>query len=309
MINKCLKLNTYTPYTSYTPLNTAIFWKSLGIATIPIIYRDKRPDSKLLLNHKWEPFQKNLPTDTELAKWFSSGFHNIGVVVGWQNLVVIDFDTIPAYNKWLLWITRKPFNKILKSTLKVQTYRGVHVYLITEYPAQNAKLEGIDIKAQGGYVLTPPSIHPSGASYSVIEGKFPSRVEALSDVLPTELLISHTEYSSSEVVNINALPKFHCEDPWVAAENVFSPSEDLIYQIKKKYRIEQLLNVQIKKGRWLTTQCPFHDDQSPSFWIDIQRQLCGCFTCCMKPMDVINLYAHIHNLTVQEAIRVLAHNG
>jgi len=37
-------------------------------------------------------------------------------------------------------------------------------------------------------------------------------------------------------------------------------------------------------------------------WIDIQNQLCGCFTCTSMPMDVINLFAKLNHLSNQEAI-------
>jgi len=129
-------------------LQQAQFWQKLGIATIPIRYKDKRPELK-----SWQEFQKRLPTNTELSKWFSGPFHNLGVVVGWQNLAVIDFDSDTEYARWQLWIARRPVYRWIRQTLQVKTARGVHVYVTTAQPAQNAKLPGIDIKAVGGYVL------------------------------------------------------------------------------------------------------------------------------------------------------------
>ena len=58
----------------------------------------------------------------------------------------------------------------LPATFAVQTARGMHFYFA--YPAtgtirnSTGKLgAGLDVRGEGGYVLIPPSTHPSGASY------------------------------------------------------------------------------------------------------------------------------------------------
>lgn len=286
-------------------LQQAQFWNKLGISCIPIRYRDKRPALK-----SWEEFQKRLPTHTELLKWFSGPLHNIGVVVGWNNLVVVDFDSDTEYARWQLWIARRSIYRWIKQTLQVKTARGVHVYVTTAQSAQNAKLPGIDIKAVGGYVLAPPSVHPSGVEYSVLSGTLPVRIEALSDILPAELLSQHTELPQfRKVVSPVTLPV--TDDPWGVAENPIEPDRDLIEQIKQRYRIENFFPKLIhKKDRWSMTNCLFHDDKSPSMWVDTERQLCGCFAgCTVQPYDVIDLYARLHNLSIQDAIRIMARVG
>lgn len=302
-------INLVTPSdTTDTLLDHARFWNQLEVAVIPISYRDKKPDSRLLPDGDWGCFKTRLPSDTELLKWFAGGFHNYGVVVGWRNLVVVDFDDLQAYMRWSLWIARrKTINRTVQAALKVSTSRGIHVYFTTVTPAQNAKLPGIDIKAQGGYVLGAGSIHPSGRSYSVIEGRFPAAIQALSDVLPAEMIAAHTEYA--DVVHATGLPMVAVpDDPWTRAERAFNPGEDLIVQIKQRYSIDQFLTLDVHKSpRWYVTRCPFHDDKNPSFWVDVQRGLCGCFAgCTPKAYDVIDLYARLNNLTVRDAINILA---
>ncbi len=208
-------------------LQQAQFWKKLGIATIPVRYKDKRPELK-----SWQEFQKRLPTDTELCRWFSGPFHNLGVVVGWRNLVVIDFDNDTEYTRWQLWIARRPVYRWIRQTLQVKTARGVHVYVTTSQPAQNAKLPGIDVKAVGGYVLAPPSVHPSGFEYTVLAGSLPVRIEALSDVLPAELLAVHTQLPErrSRIVSSSVVLTAVSDDPWERANQPFEPDRDLIEQ-------------------------------------------------------------------------------
>jgi hypothetical protein len=280
-----------------TLLSTAKFWLNLGIATIPIRYKDKRPAI-----NAWKQFQNKLPSDTQLTKWFSNPYTNIAVVTGWRNLVVIDFDTNTEYEKWALWIAKRRIYRYIRQTLTVRTARGYHVYVTTNQPAQNAKLPGIDIKARNGYVLTPPSIHPSGAQYKIVSGDLPVRVEALSDIFPPELLTLHTELS--RVVNVPRAALSANDDPWARAEQPFEPGRDLISQIKERYRIEDFFpDARSRNSRWVMVRCPFHDDRHPSFWIDTERQLCGCFAGCTgQPYDVIDLYARLQNLTVRDAI-------
>ncbi|NPV77945.1 MAG: hypothetical protein HPY59_16415 [Anaerolineae bacterium] len=286
------------------PLQQAQFWQKLGIATIPIRYKDKRPELK-----SWQEFQKRLPTDTELSKWFSGPFHNLGIVVGWNNLVVIDFDSDTEYALWQLWIARRSIYRWIRQTLQVKTARGVHVYVTTSQPAQNAKLPGIDIKAVGGYVLSPPSVHPSGVEYSVLSGTLPVRIEALSDVLPAELLAIHTELPEKRTSLVSSPVVLAAkDDPWAKADQLLEPDRDLIEQIKQRYRIEDFfVRLVQKRDRWHMTNCLFHDDKSPSMWVDMERQICGCFAgCTPQPCDVIDLYARLHNLSIQDAIRVMA---
>lgn len=58
---------------------------------------------------------------------------------------------------------------------------------------------------------------------------------------------------------------------------------------------------------WYLARCPFHDDRHPSFWLNTERQIGGCFAgCTPKPVDAINLFAMLHGLDNSTAIAVLA---
>jgi len=304
-----------------TLLETAIKWKSNGISTIPIQFRDKKPISRLLPDGKWESYKSTLPTDTELTRWFSSSLRNIGLVVGWNHLLVVDFDNLDSYKKWLLWCARKGgiAEEVSSRSYLVYTSRGVHVYVYTSNTELNRKLPGIDIKAQGGYVLIPPSIHPSGFVYSSPNEKAPiMRINELSDIIPGELLLdetNNTEYQNVALGNVlKSVSRSRVDDPWASATDVPDPSIDLIQQIRSRHTILDYFpdakpRRTSRDGRWLIARCPFHDDKNPSFWIDTVRGLCGCFGgCTPKALDVINLHARLHGVSLKEAVRDLVKN-
>lgn len=132
-----------------------------GFSIIPIAENSKAP---LVV---WSEYQKRLPTETEVKSWWSKHpLANIAVITGKvSNLVVVDFDSDEAVQ----WARE---NNLLE-TLCVETARGLHAYY--RYPEkiniQNTiHLNGmkIDIRGDGGYVIAPPSIHPSGKQYRFI---------------------------------------------------------------------------------------------------------------------------------------------
>jgi DNA primase len=92
------------------------------------------------------------------------------------------------------------------------------------------------------------------------------------------------------------------------AEDAQEITTDVVDQIKEYYRLEDFFPQRSPSGGdfWMT-RCPFHDDKNPSFWLNLEEQICDCHAGCMdKPMDVINLYAALNDLTNREAILMLA---
>jgi hypothetical protein len=154
-------------------LQAARDYLSRGFSVIPIVPRGKKPAIP------WEEFQKRLPTDAELVKWFGSGSaYNIGIVTGTiSGLAVIDLDSTEA-------ITFAEENKLSISPT-AKTGRGLHVYCKHKDGVRNFQqrddLPGTDLRADGGYVVAPPSIHESGNAYEWVAGR------GLDDVAMTEL--------------------------------------------------------------------------------------------------------------------------
>lgn len=292
--------------------DTALMWLSLGISVIPIAYRSKLPDSNALKwtgyqdngRASWTHFQDTLPTEQEIKLWTSGPRINLAVVTSWQNLVVLDFDTLDAWQMYRCWLEDNALAQlVVDTTYKVSTGRGIHVYLSVEEQVKNGHVGVIDIKAGGGYVLTPPSIHPTGRAYTAFNSCAPvCCVERLTDVFPFEPE-ENASLGNGEVL-LSATERSN--DPFESADRVGSTG--IIASIQAAYRIENFFTHLVSTGRgWYLTHCPLHDDSSPSFWIDTEKQLCGCYSgCTARPMDVINLYARMRGISNNEAIKELA---
>jgi hypothetical protein len=289
-----------------TALPIAERWLALGIAPLPV------PTGEKAIRIKWKEFQTELPTPDHLKKWFRTA-QNLALVTGWQGLTVLDFDDAALYADWQRYGDTHPYAALVQRlTYQVHTAQGRHVYIRT--PEANASRAltradgtrwGLDIKARGGYVLAPPSLHPSGAAYTPVAPGAPIlSVAALSDILPAEMLVRPTHQPQGRPPRA-AQPSL---DPWAAAMNPTQLGHGVIARIRAAYRLEDLLPVETETGPdFYMTCCPLHDDHDPSMWVQTDKQICGCYAgCTSKPLDFINLYARIHDLTNSEAIRALA---
>lgn len=269
-----------------TLLSTATYWLNQGYATIPLVYRSKRP----LID--WELYQNTLPTRLELDQWFPCSMRNIGLIVG-RGLVVIDFDLQPLFDYW-----HKSFPI---DTYMTQTSRGVHVYFHTEQQAKNYHSDLLDIKAERGYVLIPPSVHPNGHIYQALNQSPVMRIANLDQVLPREY--------TPEPELVPVVTQYVEPDAWDVADSAMELDGDVVGRIREQVSILHLMpeaTASDRSGRWYVALCPFHEDHNPSFWIDLVRGMCGCRRCNIKEMDVINLYARLNGIDNRMAIRQLS---
>ena len=135
----------------------------MGFSIIPLKEKSKKPAVS------WEKYQERKPTDEEVNNWLKQGlFGGIGIVTGdvSGNLVVIDIDEADLLNK--ISIDKE---KICKDGWLVKTGRGWHLYLKnakkTKVLMKKSELH-IEYRGGNGYVVAPPSVHPSGQTYEFI---------------------------------------------------------------------------------------------------------------------------------------------
>jgi hypothetical protein len=155
-------------------LNYALLYLQRGLSVIPLIYGDKKPAIR------WEEYQSMRPTEDEVRKWFSR-LINIGIVCGSVsgNLIVIDFDSEEKFKEFYdkLDNAYPELRDVVLNTWIVETGKGRHIYIRVKMDPSEFRermrtrvrlAEGVDVKAEGGYVVAPPSLHPSGKQYRFI---------------------------------------------------------------------------------------------------------------------------------------------
>ena len=136
----------------------ALEYACRGWPVFPLRRRGKEP--------LWTGGFKLATTETEQVRrwWREDPEANIGFPPGRAGIVVLDYDSDDGRRLAVkLGLFSEP-------TLMVETPRGAHLYF--QHPGGrigNRKLEGVlDVRADAGYVLLPPSIHPTGATYRAL---------------------------------------------------------------------------------------------------------------------------------------------
>jgi hypothetical protein len=279
-----------------------------GQSVIPIGFRSKRPDFRALRwsgsvdeqgRPVWEPFTQRVATDDELVTWFGGGPQtNLAVVTGYAGLVVIDFDSLDAYAMWRQWAEGQEVARLVATaTYRVHSARGVHLYVRVQEPVESFSVGAIDVKARWGYVLVPPSVHPSGHVYHA-EGEMPMSVQHLADVFPLGPVPREA----------SAPPRpADATDPWDAASQATRSARGSVANIKRALRIEDVLGIPATAYRQVWICCPLHHDTNPSMLVNLEQQHAVCFAGCNggHRLDAIDMWAALHGCSTREAIMEL----
>lgn len=152
-------------------LDAALAYRRRGWSVIPVEPHAKRP---LLA---WRAFQTRLASEAEVAVWYRQYPEaNVAIVTGaLSGLVVLDVD--PRHGGEASLAAFESTHGPLPPTLESLTGGGGrHLYF--RHPGEHCPnrvgLEpGLDLRGDGGCIVAPPSIHPSGRAYAWREGHGP----------------------------------------------------------------------------------------------------------------------------------------
>lgn len=124
-----------------------------GLVVVPIVKGQKHPAID------WKKYQNQRPTDEELKTWFENKDVGIGLITGkLSGIVVVDEDSYKKTGSDLK----------LNTPLRVLTGGGgKHYYFKYQDGVTNTvnQSKAVDIRGEGGLVVIPPTIHPSGNQY------------------------------------------------------------------------------------------------------------------------------------------------
>ncbi len=264
-----------------------------GISVIPI-----KPDSKVAAI-PWKKYQRELPTKDDITKWFN-GDCNMAIICS-NGLTVLDFDDLEVYREW-----RLKHQKI--NTYQVRTKRGYHLYFKVKNPVKTKikAIEGVDIKANGGYILVPPSI-VKHYEYKVMNNSEIMQIDELSDIIKcggtmgTRIVCG---VSSGVALHQIRVPSLKCHLYRGVIADIKSHLS--VLDLASQYTDMKQSGYDAYIGR-----CPHdsHPDKNPSFRVLSGRANCFKPSCILhddRAMDVIELYGRIHGLNGRDAISALA---
>ena len=143
-------------------IRTALALAARGFHIFPCRPREKRPASANGLK------DGSRQSDISMGWWRKQPDNNVAVATGAASgIFVVDVDGLDA-EATLRQLEAE--HGALPATVEVITARGRHIYFKWPHePVRNSAGKigtHIDVRGEGGYVLCPPSIHPSGRSYS-----------------------------------------------------------------------------------------------------------------------------------------------
>src|SRR5262249_32649862 len=99
--------------------------------------------------------------------WRTNPDYNVAVATGRvSNIFVVDIDGVDAEAE-LRKLEAK--HGLLPATVESITANGRHIWFRYSAPVSNSVSKvapGIDVRGDNGYVLAPPSVHPSGKRYA-----------------------------------------------------------------------------------------------------------------------------------------------
>lgn len=152
----------------------ALDYRRRGWSVVPLRHGLKLP----LI--PWLEFQHRLASEDEIRSWFDEWPDaNLAVVTGRiSGLAVLDCDPRNRGDESLRALETE--RGALPDTVEAVTGGGGrHLYFATgQAPVRNRVgfAPGLDLKGEGGLVVAPPSIHPSGGRYAWRKGRAPGEI-------------------------------------------------------------------------------------------------------------------------------------
>lgn len=142
----------------------ALDYLARGWSVVPVRAREKRP----LLS--WQIYQQRHPTAADVRAWFARWPEaNVAIVTGAvSGLVVVDVDRQHGGEESLIRLEREhgPLPRTIEA---LSGGGGRHVYFAHPGGHVHNKVglaPGIDLRGDGGVIVAPPSVHPSGVRYA-----------------------------------------------------------------------------------------------------------------------------------------------
>ena len=145
-------------------LVAALDYAKRGWPVLPLMPGTKKPLG-VLVPHGFQDATTN--EDTIRQWWERSPLANVGILTGEESgLVVLDIDPRHGGDD-NLWELERQHGELPLTVGSLTGGGGAHIFFL--HPGgvikHKALAPGVEVKADGGYVVAPPSIHPTGELY------------------------------------------------------------------------------------------------------------------------------------------------
>lgn len=194
--------------TAYDMLLYALQYAQAGLRVFPLSPCDKMPlQGSKGLNEATNNLDK-------IRQWWTTNpFFNIGCATG-NGIVVIDIDEGVDNNggnksgedSITQWQSE---NGQLPDTLTAISGKGGrHLYYRTTHKcsSKTGVIKNVDIRADGGYIVLPPSIHPNGNRYTWVDDFNFDKISVANDIVCKLICANHKSPNASSS-NDNIIPQ------------------------------------------------------------------------------------------------------
>lgn len=164
------------PATEMKVLAAALFYLEHNISVLPVI--GKKPAM-----YSWSETQVKRVPFSWVHNWASSGWlRGVGIVCGAvsENLVVMDLDGIDRVQTF-----REAFPHLFETYEVLSgSGNGRHLYFYVENLPPTTRTKGFELRANGCYVVAPPSLHPDTQKpYLPLNQRPVTRLQHMNDVV------------------------------------------------------------------------------------------------------------------------------
>lgn len=128
----------------------------------PLVPRTKKP----LTKNGYKDASNEISTILEW--WKQYPYANIGCATGlFSKVAVLDIDPKPNADL-ILYEFENKFRKLPDTPTAISGGGGYHFYfkINSVLPCRVKLIHGVDFRAEGGYIVLPPSIHENGTAYT-----------------------------------------------------------------------------------------------------------------------------------------------
>lgn len=253
---------------SLAPAAAALAYAASGWSVVPVHVAHEgrcscgRADCNAPGKHprlRWEEAQHHPADPTQVARWWRRWPDaNVGVVTGRVSaLAVIDID--PRHGGDAAFEDLQAgWGGPVETVTSATGGGGRHLWFRTsDPPASTVLAEGVELKAEGGMVVAPPSLHLSGHRYRWEPGRSPS-------VRPPAPLPGWLRAIAGDGFRPGRRPKD-------APVRTRAEQEAFVAAWRRA-------GVELHPGDNYYL-CPFHDDHHPSLHVDAEGCRWYCFAC------------------------------